>query len=134
MKRKPGDPEVPEWHKHRARRVPKAGVKKKAVSNYEGFRRIDVAKEKLEKKDRSREVCCEVCGRRTKAWRGVPSTDGRRALQTPAARKGALRAPVLIACDNGPDSCAQMLLRHGVDKRAIEVEKKLGELGIVVTS
>ncbi len=109
---------------------------RKPLSQKEGFRRIEASLEKLELRDKAREKLCEVCGRRCRAWRIVPCTEGQRLGVTEASLlSGGLRGKFIVACDAGPNGCAEMLLRAGVDKPALEeqrAEERLRELGIVV--
>jgi hypothetical protein len=100
---------------------------RKAISNREGFRRIDLAKRKLEKRDNAKSVICDVCHRRVRAWRIVPSLDGKR-LGGNAATFGR----VLVCCDTGPEGCAAKLTRAGVPQQAIAQAEACRRLGIVM--
>lgn len=134
---------------------PPDNYKRRQLSNYEGYKRLDKSFEKLEVRDRAREKCCDVCGRRMRAWRIVPATFGHllSGLRShtagtfagpPAAGYvdshlkprigGPFRGKFVVACDAGPDSCAAMLDRSGVPQAALREQAQIDRcesLGVI---
>jgi hypothetical protein len=115
--------------------------KRRPLSNYEGFKRLDGSLEKLEKKDRAREKVCEVCHCRCRAWRIVPATAGSPIAsgETPAGKPqhAWLKGNFLVCCDAGPDGCAAQLLRAGVhieELRQRKLRERAAALGIALVS
>lgn len=90
---------------------------RKAISNYDGFKRLDRSLEKIELRDRAREKVCDVCQRHCRAWRIVPATFGTVLRGTP------FRGPVVVACDAGPEGCAESLIRAGVADDAVSQQE-----------
>ena len=109
--------------------------KRRPLSNYEGFKRLDKSLQKIETGDRAREKICEVCQRRCRAWRIVPATAGQPIIGKqggPIAGGGRF----LVCCDAGPEGCAEMLIRSGVpteELRQRRARANLKKLGIVVS-
>ena len=96
------------------------------MSQREGWRRIDAAKEKLETRARGMEKVCDVCGRRMRAWRIVPCLDGKVLVNTNLVGR------FVVACDANEDGCAQTLIRAGVDKQAVDVQTRMAHAGMVI--
>lgn len=99
--------------------------KRRPISNYEGYKRLDKAFEKIELRDRAGEKVCDVCHRRCRAWRIVPSTAGSTIV--------GFEGKFLVCCDAGPEGCAEVALRAGVhveELRERELRKRLAAVGI----
>jgi hypothetical protein len=107
---------------------------RKQLSNREGFRRLEASLEKIHNRKSGQEKLCDVCGRRTRAWRMVPAKFGTKPAMNRARLndRTALTGRVVLACDAGPDGCAAMLDRAGVSRDAIELEERLKKLGLVL--
>jgi hypothetical protein len=109
--------------------------KRRPLSNYEGWKRLDKSFAKLEGQDRAREKICEVCQRRCRAWRIVPATAGQPIVGKqggPIAGGGRF----LVCCDAGPDGCAELLIRSGVPAEELRQRVQraaLKKLGVVVS-
>lgn len=109
--------------------------KRRPLSNYEGFKRLEKSFAKLEGEDRAREKICDVCQKRCRAWRIVPATAGQPIMgkQGKAIAGG---GKFLVCCDAGPEGCAEMLIRSGVPAEELRQRKQraeLGKLGIVIS-
>lgn len=110
---------------------------RRPLSNYEGFKRLDKSLERIAGTESAAAKLCDVCHKRTRAWRMVPATFGANIKTKASVGRGALRGKFVLACDNGPDSCAAMLDRSGVPREAIREQERideLGKLGIAVPS
>lgn len=97
-----------------------------ALSQREGWRRIDDAKRKLEDRARGQEKVCDVCKRRCRAWRLVPCLDGNVLVNTN------LQGRFVVACDANADGCASTLDRAGVAKQAVDVQSRMAAAGMVM--
>lgn len=95
---------------------------RKAISNYEGFKRLDNSLQKIELRDRAREKICDVCQRRCRAWRIVPATFGT------SLRGSPFKGRFVVACDAGPQGCAESLIRAGVADDAIAQQEARSRL------
>lgn len=98
---------------------------RRPLSQYEGFKRLDKALEKLELRDKAKESICDVCKRRCKATRLIPHVDGR-VMFGPASRFG----KVLVCCD-GKDGCAARLTAQGCVATAIQEKMAMARLGVL---
>ena len=106
---------------------------RRELSNREGFRRMELAQEKLEQRARGMEKLCDICGRRTRAYRLVPATFGTKLGPTRAGLSGGLTGRKFALCCDGQDhSCARSLERVGVPEKAIAEQEAMDRLGLVL--
>jgi hypothetical protein len=100
---------------------------RKPLSQKEGFRRLDKAMEKIAARENANSKVCDVCHRRTRAWRVVPAREG---VQLSGA--AGMFGKVLVCCDNGPSGCASVLTRAGVADEAIRERESMRRLGLIL--
>lgn len=110
-----------------------ATVLRRRISNYEGFKRLDAMLEKVDSgklkppREPVRDFLCEVCSRRKRSVRAVPSlVMGHKLPGTP------LQGTFVLACDDGPGSCAMALERAGVPQKVAEQAQRMLALGLVM--
>lgn len=110
-----------------------AGYRIKRVSNYEGFKALDQLQEKIAtgklRPPRApvADHLCEVCKTRKRAVRVVPCLTMGHAM--PGTK---LTGKFVLACDDGPGSCARQLERAGVPQAAAELSRRMAALGLVM--
>lgn len=105
----------------------KPSYRRRQLSQYEGFKRLDKSLEKLETRASAREKVCDLCHRRCRAWRIIPHVDGKK-----LAGAAGMFGKVIVACDAGPNGCAAVLTRAGCVKQAIAEREAMKRLGLVV--
>lgn len=113
----------------------RTGYTIRRVSNYDGFKALDDLQQKIAEgkltpaREHPTDYLCEVCKTRKRSVRVVPClTMGRQLAGTP------IKGRVILACDDGPGSCARSLERAGVPQAAAEMTRRMQALGLVLAS